>query len=105
MIDDFRTAMTLATTQINRLLTTWSGITLVSPESPRLASRVSPLVSQTPQATLPTDEEKLDRSRIEAMDTLVSVLKRNTRVRYEIDVVEVIKVYVAISTQPVMLDD
>lgn len=97
--------MTLATTQINRLLTTWSGITLVSPESPRSASRVSPLVSQTPQATLLTDEEKLDRSRIEAMDTLVSVLKRNTRVRYEIDVVEVIKVYVAISTQPAMLDD
>jgi hypothetical protein len=92
--------MTLAATQISRLSTPWSGVTLVSPESPRSASRFSPLTSQIPQAPLPTDDEKLDQLRIDAMGTLVSILKRNTRVRYEIDVVEVIKASVAISTQP-----
>ncbi|KAF8517336.1 Rapamycin-insensitive companion of mTOR, N-term-domain-containing protein [Gautieria morchelliformis] len=76
--DDFRTSMTLAMTQITRL-TRWSGSTLVSPGSPRGSS------------TLPVDEQEFDFSRFEAMETLASVLKRNTRVRYEIDVVEVIK--------------
>lgn len=86
--------MTLAVTQITRLTSQWSGNTLVSPESPRV---VSPSFHQTPHASRSVDEKEIDRSRIEAMETLSSILKRNTRVRYEIDVVEVIKAYVHVS--------
>ena len=84
--------MALAGAQMTRLRTQWSsGATFVSPESPRV---VSPSFPQTPQTPRPVDEQELDRSRIEAMETLASVLKRNTRVRYEIGVVEVITAYV-----------
>ena len=38
-----------------------------------------------------SSEEDVDKLRIEAMNTLVSALKRNARVRYEIDMNELIK--------------
>ncbi|KAF8578071.1 hypothetical protein K439DRAFT_1395907 [Ramaria rubella] len=86
--DDFRTAMTLATVQIARLMTQSRVSPVASPSSPRLVPQISPSFQQSP---IPIDEKDTDKSRIEAMETLVSVLKRNTRVRYELDVVELIK--------------
>ncbi|KAF8503219.1 Rapamycin-insensitive companion of mTOR, N-term-domain-containing protein [Hysterangium stoloniferum] len=83
--DDFRTAMTLATTQIARLVVHSRPVS-TTPRSPRLGP-------------LSAEEQESDTSRIEAMDTLVSVLKRNTRVRYEIDVVELLK-----AVQPALSD-
>ncbi|GJJ15545.1 hypothetical protein Clacol_009823 [Clathrus columnatus] len=84
--DDFRTAMTLATAQIARLVVHSRSAYPISPRSPRLAP-VSPISLPIPQAFDP----EVDNSRIEAMDTLLSALKRNARVRYEIDIKELIK--------------
>ena len=87
--------MTLATTQISRLMAQTSTISSVSLASPGMSSRNAQSSSQIHQTTLPVGEREFDQSRIEAMETLASILKRNTRVRYEIDVVEVINAYVS----------
>lgn len=85
--------MTLATTQISRLVTHSRVFPINSPGSPQLLPQLSP--SSLQAVPLPADERELDQTRINAMDTLVSILKRNTRVRYEIDVVELVEACVS----------
>lgn len=86
MLDDFRTAMTLATAQIARLVVHSRSAHSNSPRSPRLVP-VSPISAPSP----PIFDQEVDKSRIEAMDTLLSVFKRNTRVCYEINTKELMK--------------
>jgi hypothetical protein len=86
--------MTLATTQIARLVVHSRPIPAASPRSLGLASQSSP--SMRNEYASSADEQESDRSRIEAMNTLVSVLKRNTRVRYEVDAAELLKAYVSL---------
>ena len=85
--------MTLAATQIARLVTHSRVFSIIPPGSPHLVPQLSPSSSQT--IPLMGDQRELDRARIDAMETLVSILKRNTRVRYEIDVVELVKAFVS----------
>jgi len=71
--------MTLATTQIARLVV-------------HARNEADP---STPSGSRAPSDEDVDKSRIEAMNTLVSALKRNARVRYEIDMTELIQAYVS----------
>lgn len=78
--------MTLATAQIARLVVHSRPAHSVSPRSPRLAP-VSPISAPSP----PIFDPEVDKSRIEAIETLLSALKRNHRVRYEVDAKELMR--------------
>jgi rapamycin-insensitive companion of mTOR len=54
-------------------------------------------IAHSQEAGSSASPEEIDKSRIEAMNRLVSALKGNVRVRYEIDVTEVISAYVICS--------
>ncbi|KAI8986238.1 Rapamycin-insensitive companion of mTOR, N-term-domain-containing protein [Trametes punicea] len=84
--DDFRSAMHQANSAIKTLL-------YLSRQSPPSSTASSPSTSPS-TSTLPNPvtatEAELSRARIETMNKLINVLQRNLRVRYELDVGEVV---------------
>lgn len=81
MTEDFRTALQQASGYIRALHRLASHSGSVSPTD-------SPSSSSLPSA--PTDAD-IDRMRVEAMNQLTSVLQRNLRVRYEINIPDVVQ--------------
>ena len=89
--DDFQTAMQQASGYIKTLS---SGRSVPSPAT-------SPSLS----TALPSASDDVDKIRIDAMKRLTTVLQRNLRVRYELNVAQVVQAYVrlpsALSLWPV----
>lgn len=83
--DDFRTALQQASSYIRILASAGNRAPTSPPTSPTASS------SSIPDVT--TDAEA-NRIRADAMTRLIGVLQRNLRVRYELDVAQVVKVYV-----------
>ncbi|PCH40022.1 hypothetical protein WOLCODRAFT_136614 [Wolfiporia cocos MD-104 SS10] len=85
--DDFRSAMQLANADIRTLLSLSSRGTPSQATSSTLGSPSSSTMPQPASA----DETELDRARIDAMSHFITILQRNLRVRYELDVGEVVQ--------------
>ena len=86
--DDFRSAMHQANSYIKSLFfLSRQGVSsnsLLSPPS----SAVSP--SSTSPNPPAADETELNRARVDTMNLLIGVLQRNLRVRYELDIAEIV---------------
>lgn len=95
--DDFRSAMHQANSAIKALLLlsrqhshNHSGSSIPSPST-------SPSTSTLPNPATATETE-LNRARIETMNKLIGILQRNLRVRYELDVAEVVHASVSLQS-------
>lgn len=87
--EDFRSAMQQANSCIKSLLSL-SRQTAPLQSSAALSPSTSPSSSALPNPTSANLVE-LNRSRIDAMTRLIGVLQRNLRVRYELDIAEVVQ--------------
>ncbi|KAI0917225.1 hypothetical protein AcW1_007525 [Taiwanofungus camphoratus] len=90
--EDFRSAMQQANSCIKSLLSL-SRQTAPLQSSAALSPSTSPSSSALPNPTSANLVE-LNRSRIDAMTRLIGVLQRNLRVRYELDIAEVVQAVV-----------
>ncbi|KAI0643109.1 Rapamycin-insensitive companion of mTOR, N-term-domain-containing protein [Trametes meyenii] len=86
--DDFRSAMHQANSAIKALLLL-SRQNSYRPNSSAPSPSASPSTSTLPNPATATEAE-LSRARIETMAKLIGILQRNLRVRYELDVGEVV---------------
>ncbi|KAH9889877.1 Rapamycin-insensitive companion of mTOR, N-term-domain-containing protein [Cubamyces lactineus] len=87
--DDFRTAMHQARSAIKALLHLSRQYSHSHPSSSAPSPSASPSTSTLPNV-LTASEAELNRARIETMARLIGLLQRNLRVRYELDVAEVV---------------
>ena len=87
--DDFRTAMHQARSAIKALLHLSRQYPYSHPGSSAPSPSASPSTSTLPNV-LTASEAELNRARIETMARLIGILQRNLRVRYELDVAEVV---------------
>lgn len=87
--DDFRSAMHQANGAIKSLLLLSRQHSYSHPNSSAASPSTSPSTSTLPNPATATDAE-LSRARIENMAKLITLLQRNLRVRYELDVGEVV---------------
>lgn len=87
--EDFRSAMQQANTCMRTLLSSYHAASAAQPPAGASPS-TSPSSSAMPNITSANNAD-LERARVEAMARLVTVLQRNLRVRYELDVEEVVK--------------
>ncbi|KAH9950606.1 Rapamycin-insensitive companion of mTOR, N-term-domain-containing protein [Amylocystis lapponica] len=88
--DDFRSAMHQANSYIKSLFVLSRPVTsssLLAPPVPPASA--SPSSSTSPKPAV-ADEAELNRARIDTMTRLIGVLQRNLRVRYELDIAEVV---------------
>ncbi|KAH9841656.1 Rapamycin-insensitive companion of mTOR, N-term-domain-containing protein [Rhodofomes roseus] len=86
--EDFRSAMQQANSCMRTLLSSHRSASAPSPSG--ASPSTSPSSSAMPNVTAANGGD-LERARVEAMMRLVTVLQRNLRVRYELDVDEVVK--------------
>ena len=87
--EDFRSAMQQANACMRTLLSSYHAASAA--QSPSGASpSTSPSTSAMPNMAAANSAD-LEKARVEAMTRLVTVLQRNLRVRYELDVEEVVK--------------
>ncbi len=87
--DDFRSAMHQANSAIKSLLLLSRQQSYGQSSSSAASPSTSPSTSTLPNPATATDAE-LSRARIENMAKLIALLQRNLRVRYELDVGEVV---------------
>ncbi|KAL6304381.1 Rapamycin-insensitive companion of mTOR, N-term-domain-containing protein [Sparassis latifolia] len=87
--DDFRSVMHLATSCM-RSLSAMSRQNSVAQPFASISPSTSPSSSAIPNPASANDAE-LNRARIDTMARLIDILKRNLRVRYELDIGEVIQ--------------
>lgn len=85
--DDYKTALSHATSYVRTLA---SMPRTFGPRSPPLTGVSSPLTSTSSVLTLGFDGD-VDRARADLIHSLVSVMQRNIRIRYDMDIVELIK--------------
>jgi len=85
--DDYKTALTHATSYVRTLA---SMPRTLGPRSPPPTGISSPLTSASSMLT-PSFDGDIDRARADLIHSLVSVMQRNIRIRYEMDIVELIK--------------
>ena len=85
--DDYKTALSHATSYVRTLA---SMPRTFGPRSPPSTGVSSPLTSSSSGLTLGFDGD-VDRARADLIHSLVSVLQRNIRIRYDMDIVELIK--------------
>lgn len=95
-IDDFRTALNQARNMVQRLVSYRARYQGHLQPSPLVYTGYSPAETSPTTATSVTspllmNERDMDRSRTGVMSGLVTVLQRNMRVRYELDIVEVVR--------------
>ena len=81
--------MNLAMSSIKTLIAYARQPTLTSPLTP-------PSASSSSVASVPTNDADLDKARIESMNRLIGVMQRNLRVRYEVDVNDIVRGYVGV---------
>lgn len=87
-IDDFRTTLQQASSHIRTLHKLVAHHSAFSPPT-------SPSSSSAP-STLP--EADISRMRVDAMNQLTNVLQRNLRVRYEVNIPDVVQAYVQLQS-------
>lgn len=85
-LDDFRTILQQASTLIK---------TLATVDIPSSSPTTSPSTSSPPTVDTGNDAEA-NQVRSEAMTKLIIILQRNLRVRYELDIAQVVKAYVSV---------
>ncbi|EJF61068.1 hypothetical protein DICSQDRAFT_147513 [Dichomitus squalens LYAD-421 SS1] len=88
--DDFHSAMHQANSAIRALLHLHRQHSYGTQNSSIPSPSTSPSTSTLPNPATATDTE-LNRARVEAMNRLVGILQRNLRVRYELEVGEVVR--------------
>ena len=88
--DDFHSAMHQANSAIRALLHLSRQHSYSHTNGSIPSPSTSPSTSTLPNPATATDTE-LSRARIEAMNKLVGILQRNLRVRYELEVGEVVR--------------
>jgi rapamycin-insensitive companion of mTOR len=86
-IDDYKTALSHATSYVRTLATMPRTFGTRSPPPTGVSS---PLLSASSVLT-PGFDGDIDRARADLIHSLVSVMQRNIRIRYEMDIVELIK--------------
>lgn len=87
--DDFRTAMHQANSAIKALVLLSRQHSYDHPASSAGSPSTSPSISTLPNPATASEVE-LSRARIENMAKLIGLLQRNVRVKYELDVGEVV---------------
>ncbi|RPD54648.1 hypothetical protein L226DRAFT_535797 [Lentinus tigrinus ALCF2SS1-7] len=87
--DDFRSAMHQANSAVKALLLLSRQHSHSHSNSSVSSPSTSPSTSTLPNPATATEAE-LNRARIETMNKLIGILQRNLRVRYELDVAEVV---------------
>ncbi|KAG8904203.1 hypothetical protein FRB99_002106 [Tulasnella sp. 403] len=96
--DDFRTALNQAKQLIQMLISYRARFASHLQPSPMTYSPYSPAeISSAVSSTSPPplmNERDMDRSRTGIMSALVTILQRNLRVRYELDIVELVRAIV-----------